>query len=172
MEDRGSLPVCGSPSLISSGYSGLSLCVSQLLSNRLFFLESSFKITYLHIFKPHSTSVYSSFQFNKHSCPYPSQGVQGSGDTAPLILNPGTIWRRVLKHHGPVGSHWVWGWLGPRAGLDVLEKTKTSFLCRVSNTGLSTSQPTHYNDYATPAAACRNKRVILESLLLGCNVPC
>jgi hypothetical protein len=40
----------------------------------------------------------------------------------------------------PLGTHWIGGWLGPRAGLDPVEKRKISFLCRESNLNSSAVQ--------------------------------
>jgi hypothetical protein len=33
------------------------------------------------------------------------------------------------------GTHWMGGWVGPRTGLDVVEKRKVALLCRESNPG-------------------------------------
>jgi hypothetical protein len=44
------------------------------------------------------------------------------------------------------GTHLLWGWVGLRAGLDVLEKRKISFHCLDSNSGLSSPKPKHYID--------------------------
>jgi hypothetical protein len=54
------------------------------------------------------------------------EGVLGSGSAAPLILVLGTRWRwmvsftpRLRYPHGKNPcTHWIGGWLGPRAGLD------------------------------------------------------
>jgi hypothetical protein len=45
----------------------------------------------------------------------------------------------------PPGTHWLWGWVDPRAGLDDLEKRKFLTLPRL--------QPVAslYTDYAIPA---------------------
>jgi hypothetical protein len=33
------------------------------------------------------------------------------------------------------GTHWIWGWMGPIAGLDAVEYRKMSCPCRESNPG-------------------------------------
>jgi hypothetical protein len=43
-------------------------------------------------------------------------------------------------------THLIEGWLGPRDGLDVLEKG-VSFTCRHSNHKQSSPQSGHYTDY-------------------------
>jgi hypothetical protein len=42
------------------------------------------------------------------------------------------------------GSHWIGDWMGPRAGLDVMEKIKVSYSCRKSNPGRPASSPSLY----------------------------
>jgi hypothetical protein len=54
--------------------------------------------------------------------------------------------------HAPVtltpGCHWIGGWLGPRASLDVMEERKISRSTREQ----SYSRPARsYTDWATPA---------------------
>jgi hypothetical protein len=49
---------------------------------------------------------------------------RGSRGTGPLVLNHGT--------------RWSWGWVGPAAGLDVLDKQKISCPCQDPSSGLST----------------------------------
>jgi hypothetical protein len=44
------------------------------------------------------------------------------------------------------GSHWIGGWIGPRAGLDAVEKRK-SLHCRESNPGRPARR---YTDWAIP----------------------
>jgi hypothetical protein len=53
-----------------------------------------------------------------------------SGDIAPHILNLGTGWRWVVsfmplplytRRKAP-DTHWIEGWVGPRAGLDIMER--------------------------------------------------
>ena len=66
-----------------------------------------------------------------------------SGGLAPLIFNLGTKWRWLVNFHAPAallpgiipGSHWVGGWTGPTAGLDVSEKRKISYAFRDFNCG-------------------------------------
>jgi hypothetical protein len=45
-------------------------------------------------------------------------------------------------------TYWRGGWMGPRAVLDIFEKTQVSCPCLDSNSGLSTPYPSHYNDSA------------------------
>jgi hypothetical protein len=69
------------------------------------------------------------------------EGVLGSGGIAPRILDLGTIWRWVVsftprplypKERAP-GTHWIGGWVGPRAVLDAVVKRKVPSPCRDSN---------------------------------------
>jgi hypothetical protein len=46
-----------------------------------------------------------------------------------------------FRERAPI-THWIEGWVGPRPDLDILENRKISCF------GLSTPQPSHYNDYA------------------------
>ena len=63
---------------------------------------------------------------------------------APLILHIGTTWwwvvnfmsRSLLPPEKSPCAHWIGGWVGRWAGLDALEKTKTSWLLQYSNPGL------------------------------------
>jgi hypothetical protein len=60
------------------------------------------------------------------------EGVWGSGCIDPGFLDLGTWWRWVVsftpqplypREKAP-STHWIGGWVGPRAGLDNVEKTK------------------------------------------------
>jgi hypothetical protein len=61
----------------------------------------------------------------------------GSEYIAPLILDGGE-WsashpgRFILKERAP-GTHWIGGWVDPRAILDTVVKRKISSLCQESN---------------------------------------
>jgi hypothetical protein len=44
------------------------------------------------------------------------------------------------------GTHWIGGWVSPRAGLDAVEKRKISCPCRESNPG----RPAHTQPVAIP----------------------
>jgi hypothetical protein len=65
----------------------------------------------------------------------------GSGGIAPRILDSGTRWLRVvsvtlrsLYSQGEApGTHWIGGWVGPRAILDAMMKRKFLSLRRESN---------------------------------------
>lgn len=60
-----------------------------------------------------------------------------SRSKASLSLNKGTIWEQLAAHPGKkAGTHWTGGFVGPRAGRDIL-KNKTSCSYRDSNSGLS-----------------------------------
>jgi hypothetical protein len=93
----------------------------------------------------------------KQSCLSTPQRQRGGRGIAPLILNPGTIWRRVVKLTAqaasprkrtqvPIKQKAV----GPWGGLGVGKNRKISFSCRESNPGSSTPQPFHYTDWAIP----------------------
>jgi hypothetical protein len=52
----------------------------------------------------------------------------GNGGIAPLILNPGTKWRRVssfISGERANDTHFRGGWVDPRAVLDAAAKRKT-----------------------------------------------
>jgi hypothetical protein len=67
--------------------------------------------------------------------------VLGSGVIAPRILDLGTRWRcvvsftpRQLYSQGKIpGTHWIGGWVGPRAVLDTVVKRKIPSPRRESN---------------------------------------
>jgi hypothetical protein len=46
-------------------------------------------------------------------------------------LSPG----RFITREGTPGTHWIGGCVDPRAGLDTVEKRKTSWPCQESNSG-------------------------------------
>jgi len=50
----------------------------------------------------------------------------GSRGIAAFILNSGTRCRCVANFRPRSGTHWIGGWVGPTAGLDVLETRKIS----------------------------------------------
>jgi hypothetical protein len=65
----------------------------------------------------------------------------GSGGIAPRILDLGTRWRRVVRFtplplyprgRAP-GTHWIGGWVGPRAVLEAVVKRKIPSFRRESN---------------------------------------
>jgi hypothetical protein len=78
------------------------------------------------------------------------EGVLESGGTAPRILDPDTRWRRVVSFTSTgrftsreiaPGIHWIGGLVGPRTGLDTMEKRKIPSPCRDSNPRSSSPQP-------------------------------
>jgi hypothetical protein len=79
-----------------------------------------------------------------------------SGGIAPLIYNLGTRWRWVVRLTCPdrftqrnnPGTHWIWGWVGHRAGLDVSDKINISRPCPVSNPCLCSLYRVSYRDPA------------------------
>jgi hypothetical protein len=42
------------------------------------------------------------------------------------------------------GTHWTGGWVGPRGGMDNVDKRKISWPCRKSNPGRPASNPSLY----------------------------
>ena len=75
---------------------------------------------------------------------------------APLIHNLGSRWRWAVnfaprslcpRERNP-GTHWIGGWVGPRAGMDGFGEEKISCSCRDSNHERSISYPCHHTDYA------------------------
>jgi len=80
-----------------------------------------------------------------------SEGIWGSGGVASLILNLGFSWRWVVNLmplllssvKEPLGPHWIGGWVGPRAGVDVWDR-QISFPCWDLNHGSSSMYPCHY----------------------------
>jgi hypothetical protein len=69
------------------------------------------------------------------------EGVLGSGDIAPHILDLGTKWRWVVSFTPPPlypqgkgpGTHWIGGWVGSRAVLNAVVKRKIPSQYRGSN---------------------------------------
>jgi hypothetical protein len=52
----------------------------------------------------------------------------GSGGIAPRVLNLGARWRFAPIGERAAGTHWIEGWVGPRAGLDPVEQGCPTFL--------------------------------------------
>jgi hypothetical protein len=84
---------------------------------------------------------------------------RGSGGLAALILDqqqmevsghPHVLVTLLLGERGPC-IHQMGGWLGPRTGLDILERSKIFFMCWYSNPRSSSPEPSHYTNYITPA---------------------
>jgi hypothetical protein len=74
---------------------------------------------------------------------------RGSRGTAPHILNL----RRDLRPEKNPGAHWIGGWVGSRAGLDVMEIRKISCLCGDSNrTVESAAQSSKRQNYQSDAS--------------------
>jgi hypothetical protein len=80
----------------------------------------------------------------------------GSGGIAPRSLDLGTGWRWVVSRSGRFtprelspGTHWIGGWLGPRAVLDAVVKRKIPNPRRESNPRTPIVQPVaqRYTDW-------------------------
>jgi len=64
----------------------------------------------------------------------------GSRDTAPLIPNIGIRWKWVVcftprslySQERTTGTDWIWGWVGPGAGLDAVARTENPSQCQES----------------------------------------
>ena len=92
-------------------------------------------------------------------CPCTCHEVRGrSGITFPLILNLDTRWRWVVSFltwsfyaRKNSSTHWGEGWVGPRAGLDILERSKISCSNWELSFRLPSPKPNHYTDWATLA---------------------
>jgi hypothetical protein len=56
---------------------------------------------------------------------------------------------RFTSEERAPGTHWIRGWVGPRAGLDDVKKRKFLTL-----PGLELRPLCRYTDYATPARLC------------------
>jgi hypothetical protein len=82
----------------------------------------------------------------------------GSGGVAPRILDLGTRWRWVVSftpqplypQGKSPGTHWIGGWVGPRAVLDAVVKRKIPSPRRESNprTPIIQSVSQRYTDWA------------------------
>jgi hypothetical protein len=56
----------------------------------------------------------------------------------------------AISSETKTGTHWIGGWVGSTAGLDVWNERKVSWQSRESNLESSGTYPTHYADYAIP----------------------
>jgi hypothetical protein len=90
-----------------------------------------------------------------------------------IFLDLGTSWRwvvnftpRLLYHSGKrPGTHYIGGWVNPRAGMDDLEKRK--FLTLPGFELRSLRHPaSRYTDYATPAP---HNSIILKEIWKTCT---
>jgi hypothetical protein len=106
----------------------------------------------------------------------------GSGGTAPFFLTSALDGGecsasrpcRFTPGERARGIHWIGGWVGPRAGLDTLEKRKY-YHCRESKPGLPARSPSEVRDVleesrrlVVPRISCLRLILILSSnLLLG-----
>jgi hypothetical protein len=61
---------------------------------------------------------------------------------------------RFTHREGTPGTHWIGGWVGPRAVLDAVVKRKISSPCRESNSRTLIVQP--YTDWAITAITDRH----------------
>lgn len=80
------------------------------------------------------------------------QAYRGSRGRAPVILNLVTTRWMINITSRPIYT-WqrIGSWVGPTAGLDVLEKERISCRCRHSNPRSSGQQPRHYTNHAFSA---------------------
>jgi hypothetical protein len=64
------------------------------------------------------------------------------------LLDLGNKWRSRPDRSTPGekahGTHWIGGWVDPRAGLDTVEKRKISCPCRKSKPGRPARSPSLY----------------------------
>jgi hypothetical protein len=75
-----------------------------------------------------------------------------SGDIAPSFLTSaldGGEWSasrpcRFTSNERAPGNYWIWGWVGPRVGLDAVEKRKISFPCQKATPGCQARSPSLY----------------------------
>jgi hypothetical protein len=85
-----------------------------------------------------------------------NEGVLGSGGIAPRIFWPrnGGEWSAsrpgyFTPRERALGTHWIGGWVGPRAVLNAVVKRKIPSPCRESNPRTPTVQPVpqRYTDF-------------------------
>jgi hypothetical protein len=67
------------------------------------------------------------------------------------------------------GTHWIGGWVGPRAGLDTQARGKIHCLCR-DWTPVIQSVVRHYTDWATPAPHKRLQNTVIKIKTKGKNI--
>jgi hypothetical protein len=86
------------------------------------------------------------------------EGVWGSGCIDPRFLDVVTSWRWVSgQFHAPAGTHWIGGWVDPRAGLDDMEKWKFFTLPGLElRTHLDRGSP---NNQSAPGTECQRSCV-------------
>jgi hypothetical protein len=92
---------------------------------------------------------------------HPMKTYSGSGGIAPRILTSaldGGEWSasrpgRFTPRGITARTHWVWGWVGPRAGMDMVSKTEIPSPRRESKPDHPIVQPVanRYTDWAIPA---------------------
>lgn len=76
-------------------------------------------------------------EVRRWNCPVHSiEEYWGNGSVSPLILNYGARWRWViifvLQGKSPI-THWIGGWVGRRASLDIWENRQFSCTCQETN---------------------------------------
>ena len=157
-------------------FSPQKFCIYLLLESEQNARNPSRKETKTTNFLGHENSS----QYRKgHSCPYTRHvGTRRGGGVPPLILNLGTKWGwvvdltpRPLCHRGK-SSRFLpnRGWVGPKAGLDVLEKWWNFVFAEIRTPYHPASSIVTAMNYAIPAPRAHSRLLILISTqaLLKC----
>jgi hypothetical protein len=85
----------------------------------------------------------------------------GSGGVAPPFFTSALDGGEWSASRPGRYTHWIRGWVGPRAGLDDVEKRILSCPCRESNPGSPTRR---YTNQGIPARTVSNGKIINKRL--------